>query len=357
MLSIQRQTNRRSRLAAEPTTIEQSVSAECVGREIKTPRPPPLHLLLFPPHPCCRCFIFSAQSWRRGVSSAAGTRFTHRFTRSRAPPAGSPNTRRHHSPPFPTENGRLGKNKSTFCRIFYFANALRGLAARLGTRNRFLRILFMCVFQTFFCFIAIYDSTWSLSVSLLMFSTRFWLKPSVLARIWSRVVVGRGCVFLLGVAAKHNGAAVITHITAWNNMMVAHTGILRQICVNRRQVYCSCPSQPLSCGSVPAMLQINCFSPLCIMTNQARRCVVQRHAHNALDARRQHAGTTESRLDEWDLITSHHSFSAFFHSHCSVNICNCNMHNNQSLKCWCRAESHIKKCEKIRLFLEPIISV
>lgn len=65
VLSIQRQTNRRSRLAPEPTTIEQSVSAESVGREIKTPRPPPLHLLLllFPPHPCSRCFIFSARSW------------------------------------------------------------------------------------------------------------------------------------------------------------------------------------------------------------------------------------------------------------------------------------------------------
>lgn len=114
VLSIQRQTNRRSRLAPEPTTIEQSVSAESVGREIKTPRPPPLHLLLFPPHPCCRCFIFSARSWRRGASSAAGTRFTHRFTRSRAPPAGSPNTRRHDSPPFPTENIRLHRKMCNF---------------------------------------------------------------------------------------------------------------------------------------------------------------------------------------------------------------------------------------------------
>lgn len=109
MFSIQRQTNRRSRLAAEPTTIEQSVSAECVGREIKTPRPPPLHLLLFPPHPCCRCFIFSTRSWRRGASSAAGTRFTHSFTRSRAPPAGSLNTRRQHSHLFTTENSRLDR--------------------------------------------------------------------------------------------------------------------------------------------------------------------------------------------------------------------------------------------------------
>lgn len=117
MFSIQRQTNRRSRLAAEPTTIEQSVSAECVGREIKTPRPPPLHLLLFPPHPCCRCFIFSARSWRRGASSAAGTRFTHRFTRSRAPPAGSPNTRRHQSHLFPTENCRLDRKKKRNLRV------------------------------------------------------------------------------------------------------------------------------------------------------------------------------------------------------------------------------------------------
>lgn len=138
------------------------------------------------------------------------------------------------------------------------------------------------------------------------FAFGVWLKPRALARIWSRVVVRCGRVFLLGVAAKHNGADVITHISAWNNVPVAHTGVLRQICVNRRQVYCSCPSQPLSCGLVPAMLQINCFSPLCIMTNQARRCVVQRHAHNSLDARRQHAGR-----QLWSLFFSVFMFSNF----------------------------------------------
>ncbi len=144
MFSIQRQTNRRSRLAAEPTTIEQSVSAECVGREIKPPRPPPLHLLLFPPHPCCRCFIFSTRSRRRGASSAAGTRFTHRFTRSRAPPAGSLNTRRHHSRLFPTKNSRLDrKKKSTSCRIF---NCQRSTRTNHSSPNsdRVLRILFGC---------------------------------------------------------------------------------------------------------------------------------------------------------------------------------------------------------------------
>lgn len=119
MFAIQRQTNCRSRLAAEPTTIEQSVSAECVGREIRTPRPPPLHLLLFPPHPCCRCFIFSARSWRRGASSAAGTRFKHRFTRSRAPPVGSPDTRRHHGHLFPTENSRLDRKKKSTCVVSF----------------------------------------------------------------------------------------------------------------------------------------------------------------------------------------------------------------------------------------------
>ncbi len=43
-------------------------------------------------------------------------------------------------------------------------------------------------------------------------------------------MAGCGRVFLLGVAAKHNGAATIIHITALNNVTVARTGVLRQIC-------------------------------------------------------------------------------------------------------------------------------
>ncbi len=41
--------------------------------------------------------------------------------------------------------------------------------------------------------------------------------------------------------------------------------------------------------------------------NQARRCVVQRHAHNALDAHRQHAG---ERMRS-HLMNSDHPFSVF----------------------------------------------
>jgi len=146
MLSIQRQTNRRSRLAHEPTTIEQSVSAESVGRD-KDPSSPLLYTSSCSlPIPAADALSFSARSWRSGASSAAGTRFTHRFTRSRAPPAGSPNTRRHDSPPFRTENVRLHWETNRFVGSFNIANALRAPVMRLRVLYRV--FFFFNVFTT-----------------------------------------------------------------------------------------------------------------------------------------------------------------------------------------------------------------